>query len=234
MRKAIFAIVALVATFACSKVEKETPMTTVTFKVGHITSGIMETKATFTQMLRDIQPLSQPTLTLTSTTNTAYEVTVTAGQSITLPVGSYDVTAQYRESIIGSVGGYPVSEEPMYCINETVTVKSGTTIVYLTGIYECWALGINYLDTSYYLMDGQRYNMVNDDIGEKGVLFISTIESGIPWNLIVYPKDNTLYEPKTFQIADNTAGCWYCYSAGLKETQAGVFVVNLPDWQEAN
>lgn len=232
MKKTII-IAAVIIAAGCSKVEQETIMQTVTFQVGNILSGSMETKATFTQMLRDVQPLSQPTLTLTSTSNAAYCVEVRAGESISVPVGSYDVTATYRESIIGSVGGYPVSEEPMYCINETITVKSGCPIVYLTGIYECWALVINLLDTSHYLMDGSRYDMVGDGIGEKGVLFVSTVEEGIPWKLVVYPKDNVTYDPKTFTIAENQPGYWYCYSAGLKETQAGVFCVNLPDWMEA-
>lgn len=232
MRRVFLAISLLIifALAGCSRIESPATVKVV-FAVGGVSSGQMDTKATFTQFLRTIQPLSQPTLLIESQADRSFYVEVAAGEQVELPVGNYDITATYKKSVIGSVGGRAVSEEPIYDINESVTVRADKTIYYLTGIYQCWALGINYMDTQKYLMDGSEYNFVNDDIGEKGVLFISTVETGIPWQLISYPKDNANYEARTYTIGDNDAGYWYCYSPVQRETASGVFVVNLPDFE---
>lgn len=232
MKKTLFIIVAL-ATIACSKIEQPTAMQTVTFKVGDITSGLMDTKATVTEFLRGVQPIGTPTLCVESTTNRSFSIEINAGESIELPIGTYNVTARYRKSIIGNVGGYYVSEEPMYSVNETVEVKAGVKTYFLTGIYECWALIINYTDTDHYMMDGNTFNMVKGDENRKGVLFVSTTEPGINWSLIAYPKDAVNYQTATFTVGENQAGMWYCYSPTQKEKQMGVFGVNLPDWIEA-
>lgn len=233
MKRVFLAISLFIAVVLAGCSRTESPASArVIFAIGDITSGYMGTKATVTEFLRGIQLHYTPELTITSKANQAFSIEVNAGESVEIPVGDYHVTATYRKSVIGSVGGYSVAEEPMFVVDEDVTVRPGQVTYFLTGVYTCWALVINYVDTDHYMMDGNTFNMVKGDENRKGVLFISTTEPGMSWSLIAYPKDAVNYEAKTYTIGENEAGYWYCYSPAEVESLFGIFNVNLPDWIE--
>lgn len=207
------------------------PTQAVTFGIETITSGSMDTKATAAELLAQTTPNTYPTLCIESTTDRSFWMEVAVGETIELPIASYRVTANYTPARIGLAGGHEVTELPSYHIDQTIEVKAGQESVGLTGVFDCWALILDYETTSRYRMDGQFYNFVNSSDATKGVLFLSTMTQGNEWDLIVYPKDAVNYLETTYKVSNKTAGRWYCYGAEQKTTQEGSFRVSFTNWE---
>lgn len=231
-RSLLFFISFCVLVSGCSRVERDTLTQTVIFNLGGIERGDM-TRATVPEFLGSLKNVSYPTLTVESVSDPTFYTYAEVGEAITLPIGQYQVTASYEISNIGVVGGHTVVERPIYKIDETVSVVAGQSTISLTGIYQCWALVINYNTTSQYRTDGKLFNFVKSSDNEWGVLFISTTAKGNPWTLIAYPQDDVAYEEATYSISDNLAGYWYIYNPTEKTEETGAFSITLPEWIEA-
>jgi len=232
-KKGIFyAILGLALIAGCTKETQPTPTQAVTFGIASITSGSMDTKATAAELLATVTPNTYPTLIVESTTDRNYWLEVAVGETVELPIASYRVTATYTPSRIGLAGGHEITELPPYHIDETIEVKAGQESVELTGVFDCWALILDYETTASYRMDGHFYNFVNSADGTKGVLFLATQTQGNPWDLIVYPQDAVNYLETTYRLGNKTAGRWYCFGAEQKTVQEGSFRVAFTNWEE--
>ena len=234
-KKGIITAIAGMALIAgCTKEAQPTPTQAVTFGIDRITSGLMDTKATTAELLEQAAPKRYPVLYVESTTDRSFGMEVTVGETVELPIASYRVTASYNPRGIGSAGGYTLTTEPPYHIDETVEVKAGQESVALTGVFDCWALVIDYATTAQYRMDGDFHasDFVKSSDGTKGVLFVDTRPAGMDWTLTVFPVDAVNYLETDYRVGNKPAGRWYCFGAEQKTVQEGSFRVSFAEWEE--
>ena len=236
---------------SCSKkIEiQEIPYQEVSISINGVQSGKL-TRASASSVLDVIEglfPSTGITFKLTSTTNSSRVYNIDLGESLSIPLDTYEVTARYRPYVIGNTfKNGDITQSPRFSVQSTITITSAQSNYVVDAIYECWALVIDYTTCSKYRHLGYSYS--EEDFtyfatsGNLGVAFIHGEWTDSPYTITAVPKSIELYEPKTYSFVTNRNyngiyvenGKWYCLSAANVETTSGELSVNYPEWTEGD
>ena len=236
---------------SCSKkIEiKETQYQEVSISINGVQTGRF-TKASSSSILNVIEemfPTSGVTFKLTSTTNSSRVYNIALGESLSIPLDTYTVTARYKPYVVGNTfKNGEITQSPRFSVESTITVTSSQSNYVVDAIYQCWALVIDYTVCSKYRHLGYSYS--EEDFtyfatsGNLGIAFINGEWTDSPYTITAVPKSTEFHEPKTYSFVSNRNydgiyvenGKWYCLNPESVATTSGDLSINYPKWTEGS
>lgn len=223
------------------------PTATVSFNIGGVRSGTL-TKAGdgIEAALAATAPTQTPELTIQSTSVALRKYTARPGESITLPVGEYRVTATYTPSVAGDAAGCNIFRQPSYKVDDTITVTEDEDSYTVDASYTCFALVIDYGECSKYRHYHAAYGWRDFSYftgSGYGVAYIDFAAnwSANPYRITAVPTDAVNHEETAYSLVHSgtdgvlvEAGKWYMFSPDEVTTASGSLSVVLPDWAQGN
>ena len=246
MKRAYHLIAVLIIAASCNEITP--PTATVCINIGGVRSGaITKSIDEVGAALAATAPSATPTLTLQSTEVALRKYTATPGESVTVPVGEYRVTASYQPAVVGDASGNNIYKTPSYKVDETIIVTEGADEYTVTASYDCFALVIDYDECEAY-RHNQYQQMVDfaffTKTGTVGVAYIGLeyLWGSINYRLIVVPKDKVEHEETEYHIVATDgysgvkveAGKWYSFSPNGVTTTSGSIGISTPEWVRGN
>jgi hypothetical protein len=171
--------------------------------------------------------------------------TVTTGQPVTVPAGTYTVTAYYVPAKEPSICGFPevyLSREPCFSIDETVTIEEGVGDYTLGATFHSWVVAVEEASASWtyffnsggdqgintFLRDGTtRWVFVT---GVLNNLYLGMKVDGAPYKLTTDAAFAATLTGAT--VITCSPGHWYVLGHTYGAPQSGGFSVNFPEWTE--
>lgn len=243
MRKEIIAILAAAVLIGCTKDQQPQGETTITFAVGGVTSGQM-TKSV-TDLLAATLPSGKLALRLKSTTNAMREYTVTAGEAVTIPLDTYQVTGAYTPAASFNCPRGAFYLEPKYSVSSRVEVDGETDTITLPVTWDCFAIIRDNTKVASVLASNasatpQEVTAWAGD-GDLRLVYASCIsawDSSMALQLIVTPADAANYQATSWWLSTtDTAGMlqvrngyWYEFDPEGVETGTGSLDFDFPAW----
>lgn len=246
----ILAALLMIISSGCTKTEYfPVEYQEITVHVKGIESGSF-TKASGSDIMNLIEslfPTSGVTFSLSSTSNPDRKYTVGLGESIEVPIDTYNVTAYYRPTSVGNTvkNGY-IYKAPRFYVETVISINKGQTKYIVDAIYECWALVIDYTACSKYEHMGYNYSMEDFTYfytsGDLGIAFIYGLWTTQAYTIKAYPKEDSGQEPKTYNLVTDKNytgifieyGKWYMFSGSSVDSGSGSIGLNYPGWTEGN
>jgi hypothetical protein len=246
MKKALF-LAALALLMACTKENQNAEQVTVTFQVGGIQTGAITKAGTPEAALAASAPSGAITLRLVSTTNDARRYNVTAGQAVSLPADTYNVTGEYIPQVVTAVYHGNAYREPRYSVSTTIQVTEEETIT-IPARYECIALVIDFTQSAKYLHTNASLNMEEitawQRSGDYGVIYVACTSywsTAGGYTIQSFPVDEAEGEMRSYRLHTTGAGGiivekgkWYCFSPGEVAKVSGSLAPTFPAWQNGN
>lgn len=250
MKKISYIILAIIATlfFSCNKEtvlnpnEQEISIYLRGVESGEFTKVSGNTVGT---LIESLLPTSGVTFTLSSTTNPERKYTVALGQTITIPVDTYNVSTYYRPTSVGNTvkNGY-IYKAPRFYVETVISVNKEQKNYTVEAIYECWALVIDYNKCSKYQHLGYNYSMEDFtyfyNADNLGIAFIYGSWTTQAYTIKACPKENSGYEARTYNLVTDSNysgiyieyGKWYAFSTSSVDDMPGNIGINYPGWPE--
>ena len=232
------ALFSLLSVGACTKIHTEEGVITATFSPTFYDEGRFPTKG-FMAEISDALPESIP-LTLTNKT-TSVEYIVNSGESITLPLGTYEVKGGTTPQAVQFVSGTQryLSRTPKISVEDEIELVVGQSAYSVNARYESFALGVlpsevskwsgrfkgNIAEVSYIEADGLWWTFVTGNLDPNN-LFYTTITP-----LAGADRSFSIITSGTYDGAMLVEyGKWYVLHPSGASTQSGTFDLGLPDW----
>lgn len=242
--KRIICIIAAILLAACTELP---PTATVSFNIGGVRSGTLTKSGDGLEAaLAATAPTQTPELTIQSTSVSLRRYTAKPGESITLPVGEYRVTATYTPSVAGDAAGSNIFRQPSYSVDDVVVVTEDNDAYTVDAAYTCFALVIDYSESAKYRHYHGSYGwrdfsyFTGDTYGVAYIDF-AAVWSATPYRITAVPKDAVGHEETQYSLVNEgtngvlvEAGKWYLFSPDAVTTTSGALSVALPDWVQGN
>lgn len=190
-------------------------------------------------------PKGSISFTLTSTKAAERTYNVALGESVTIPIDEYRVTAKYRpQEKARTYKNGIIYAEPRFNVDEVINVTNLQSEYNVDAVFDCWALVIDASQSKKYQQLG--YSVEMEDFswftytGDIGVAYIYGTWTTDAYRLTAYPKEEVGHEPKTYRIVTDRNyegvyvenGKWYCFGPAEVEDASGAMGVNYPEWTE--
>lgn len=198
-------------------------------------------------LIESLFPSTGVAFTLSSTTNPDRKYTVNIGESATIPIDTYNVTAYYRPASVGNTikNGY-IYKQPRFYVETIISVNKEQTNYVVDAVYECWALVIDYTTCSKYEHLGYSYSMEDFTYfytsGNLGIAFIYGSWTNQPYTIKACPKEGSGYEARSYSLVTDKNytgifieyGKWYSFSTSSVDDTSGNINVNYPGWSQGS
>ncbi len=235
-------IVALAAAACTKATPAPTASATLTLSLPNIEHG------TFTKGAADDLPAiinaTLPTSLQCYLTNTgtgqAYKVQT--GEAVTLPLGSYRVTASHAPTG-DDVGNWEFTTSPRITIGETFEVAAGVTSYTLTPSFGSTAIAVrtDEVTSLVYKTGSTNTAAINRTTEADGYLLTFVRwKTGDELTLAITPQDALNYTPSEFTFTTasptpagkyaGTGGVWYLLHPAAVPTEQGSFTLGWPAW----
>lgn len=257
MRRVFVIVAVAVLALACSVREggvQNSKEIEVRFNVSGVRSGTIATKSvedgTVEAALAATGATGVPQLELQSLEVGGRHYTVSVGETVSIPIGTYSVMGRYVPAQkVTTIHDNGVYREPEYVVSAEVEIREGVTSYDVPASYDCWALvvdksdvsGVNWKDS--FLQDWRTLS-VPDASGGLGVLYVSTQaswEGTAPTYWKFDPKDEVNNESREYMIVTRSnnngymvvrPGRWYLFGTNAVEREDGEIGITLGGWQK--
>lgn len=234
MKKILFALMLCVSMVACKKHEIEdvetTPMVTITFDQQIVTSNSM-VRSTTNEFL-DIIEEQTPSYINVTLKNLDLDKTYTckSNESITIPLGNYEVSGYYNGSNIYNLMN---SVPNLKCDNFSVNIKYDTKTITLNTYYNCYAV--------FALIDEcKTCNYHNNSFSKKNKYYVAYFESGNAMVTLIPYDDSTEFITTTYDFSTTYTigkvyaeyGKYYVIHPQKVDKTSCSFNVNITDMEE--
>lgn len=240
----LLAVLALA--WGCTASEKPAELQEIRVRVSGVTSGSIGTKSV-QDALAGTLPSGSPTLTLRSTEVSSRVYTVHGSESVSVPVGVYEVSGGYEATSVGTAAGNKLYTEPSFSAAGEIEVVSGVDTYEVSGEYNCYAVAVDKTEVSkvtQYYTGASGYNELKSmkTVGDVAIIYVK-VSYTEPWYLNIYPVDEANQEVRQYILSPKSGqsgtvfvetGRWYLLSPRDVEKQEGAIGVDLPGWSEGN
>lgn len=237
------AIAALLLVAGCAGSEM---LQEIRIEVGGVQVGQMGTKSA-EDVLSATAAGGDVLLVLKGVDVTTRRYEVVSGQSVSVPVGRYKVTGEWKNGQkLGEAMYNAVYAQPCYSVDAEINVVEGQSEYRVEGVYTCFALVIDYAECEKYRHQSVSKADWSDfawmqRVGDWGVAYIGF---GAQWGtngkymVSAVPVDLERYEERQYGLVNLAgqagvlveAGKWYKLSAREVTFQSGTIGVDLPEW----
>lgn len=175
-------------------------------------------------------------------TGTAQTYKVQTGESITLPLGSYRVTASHTPTG-DDVGNWEFTTSPRITIGETFEVQAGTTSYTLTPSFGSTAIAVRTDEVAALAWKNGSSSTGITRTTEAGGYLLTFVrwKTSADLTLAITPQDALNYTPSEFTFSTasptpsgkyaGTGGVWYLLHPAAVPTEQGAFSLGWPAWE---
>lgn len=246
------ATIVAVSSSSCTKdetiVEQPTPQT-MTITLGWRQGAI--TRAVSGEDVTDLISQHLPTtikLKLVDSKGVPYETML--GTPITLPLGEYRVTGEYRPEKTQYLHGTAsyLTKEPIVIVDQTINVAFPVTQYSVNAIYDSFAIAVDAEQTGSVTWtcaaDSGTMEFIETD--DLRLIFCHGEFGNFPLKVTINPAEGAGYEAKQYILTDDEEsaiankfvyvqpGFWYLFTPGaLTQLQTG-YLWNFPAWQQGS